>query len=399
MRRQLSIADIAAPEPRSIAIGPFGSALRADRYTDTGVPVVRGQNIGEPWGLLTDDLVYVAEETAREFPACIVREGDLVFPHRGAIGRVARISEGEWLLSSSMMKLTLNSDIADSRYVLLYFRDQGKRELLNRASTVGTPGIGQPLASLRSIPILLPPIREQQAIAEVLGALDDKIAANTKLAAAADDYLAALLESMIDHASETELREIADINAATVKPPSAGRLKYVDIASVSVGSFQFPEEIDWSDAPGRARRKLSRGDTMWSTVRPNRRSHALNLSGDPMLVASTGLAVLSPREVGFAYLYEVTKRPEFSAYLENVAEGSAYPAVRADKFNSAPVPLLPAAQLREFEAVAAPIRDAVFASAEENRTLAAIRDALLPQLMSGRLRVRDAERLAEEIGA
>ncbi|UUT36007.1 restriction endonuclease subunit S [Microbacterium elymi] len=393
------MADIANPEPRSIAIGPFGSALRSDRYTSSGVPVVRGQNIGDRWVLKSDDVVYVAPETAAEFPACIVREGDLVFPHRGAIGRVALVGNEEWLLSSSMMKLTVNPQIADPRYVLLYFRSSGRDELLKRASTVGTPGIGQPLTSLRGIEVPLPPLPEQQAIAEVLGALDDKIAANTKLAATADQYLAALLdrELSLDH-ELTELGEIASVNADAVKPVAGGSLRYIDIASVAVGGFTFPELSSWDDAPGRARRRVHFGDTIWSTVRPNRRSHALNLTDDPLLVASTGLAVLSPRSVGFAYLYEVTRRPEFSAYLENVAEGSAYPAVRADRFLDAPVAVLTSDRVKRFEDVATPLRKHVNALATENRTLAATRDALLPQLMSGKLRVREAEAAASEVG-
>jgi len=93
----------------------------------------------------------------------------------------------------------------------------------------------------------------------------------------------------------------------------------------------------------------------------------------------------------------MSRRPEFTAYLENVAEGSAYPAVRADRFLEAPVPDLPADHIRAFEAQAAPLRELVASHARENRTLAATRDALLPQLMSGKLRVRDAETLASAV--
>ena len=203
---------------------------------------------------------------------------------------------------------------------------------------------------------------------------------------------------MASGADVATLGSIADVNRRSVKPVTDGNLRYVDIASVAVGAFEYPDVSAWSDAPGRARRGLSAGDTMWSTVRPNRRSHALNLEDDALLVASTGLAVLSPREVGFAYLYEASRRPEFTAYLANVAEGSAYPAVRADRFLEAPVPDLPADQIHMFEAQAAPLRKLVASQARESRTLAATRDALLPQLMSGKLRVRDAEALIVQAG-
>ncbi len=245
----------------------------------------------------------------------------------------------------------------------------------------------------------LPPYPEQQAISEVLGALDDKIAANTALAATVDTYLAALLDEMASGCDATTLGAIADVNRRSVKPVPDGRLRYIDIASVAAGSFEYPDSSRWAEAPGRARRGLSSGDTMWSTVRPNRRSHALNLEDDPLLVASTGLAILSPREVGFAYLYEASRRLEFSAFLENVAEGSAYPAVRADRFLDAPIPDLPADRIAAFEGQAAPLRELAASQARENRTLAATRDALLPQLISGKLRVRDAEAAVSAAGA
>lgn len=192
------------------------------------------------------------------------------------------------------------------------------------------------------------------------------------------------------------LGSIADVNAIAAAPDS-DTLRYIDIAAVAVGSYEFPGQMAWSAAPSRARRGIRRGDTLWSTVRPNRRSHALNLSGDPTLVGSTGLAVISPRTTGFAYLYETTKLLGFAKYLESKAEGSAYPAVRADRFHSAPVPLLPSNRREEFESVAAPLRMHVHHSTAESRQLAALRDTLLPQLMSGKLRVRDAEKQVEEV--
>jgi len=210
--------------------------------------------------------------------------------------------------------------------------------------------------------------------------------------------LDALAEWMFASSDDTiRLGQIAVVNDAKAHPNEGGQLRYVDIASVGVGSYEFPELTAWAEAPGRARRQLRRGDTLWSTVRPNRRSHALNLSDDSNLVASTGLAVLSPREVGYAYLYQVTKQPRFAAYLESVAEGSAYPAVRAERFADALVPWVSSVERNRFEAIAAPAREHEHALSHENRQLAATRDALLPQLMSGRIRVRDAEQMVGDV--
>ena len=390
--------DVAAPEPRAITIGPFGSSLRADLYTDSGVPVVRGQDITAGRHLNETNLVFVPQSVADSFPACIVKQGDLIFPHRGAIGRVGIVGERQYLLSSSMMKLTCDQTLVVPEYVFYYFRGPGRRELMARASTVGTPGIGQPLRSLRGIPIEFPPLDQQRGIAEVLGALDDKIAANTKLNDTIDEYIGTLFAAEVALCEDvTPLRELARINAESVNPVTGGSLRYIDIASVGIGRFDYPAASDWAEAPGRARRRVRKGDVLWSTVRPNRRSHALNLSDDPSLVGSTGLAVLTPVTVGFAYLYEVTRLPAFTAFLESAAEGSAYPAVRADRFGDAIVPWLSRPDRETFESIAAPMREHAHSLESENRHLAAMREALLPQLMSGRIRVKDVKQMVGDV--
>lgn len=302
------------------------------------------------------------------------------------IGKVT-MAAGPSITNQQINTLVAKPGIADPVF-LYYMVKNWSGSLKGHASGSATPIVNKSVLSGYEFEV--PGLPEQRAIAEVLGALDDKIAANTKLAETADDFLASEFARLVSSSSEMQpLATIADVNKRTVKPVKDGNLRYVDIASVGVGHYDFPELSPWNEAPSRARRGLRKGDTIWSTVRPNRRSHALVLSSDQLLVGSTGLAVLTPRVVGFAYLYEVTKRPEFTTYLETVAEGSAYPAVRADKFLEAPVPILPIEDRDRFESAASALRLHVESLIEENRTLAATRDAMLPQLMSGHLRVRD----------
>jgi len=79
-----------------------------------------------------------------------------------------------------------------------------------------------------------------------------------------------------------------------------------------------------------------------------------------------------------------------------VAEGSAYPAVRAERFAGAPIPALKPEEWDRFESFALPLRRRAYGAAVESRCLTAMRDELLPLLMSGKVRVRDAERMVGE---
>jgi type I restriction enzyme S subunit len=191
------LGSLAAEDEGAIAIGPFGSAMKAEVYTSAGVPVIRGTNITSGRGL-SGDWVFIPNEFADSMPRCVVSSGDLVFPHRGAIGQAAIVPKHprRYFLSTSLMKITLDRTKADPRYVAYYFKSEaGRREISRFASQVGTPGIGQPLTSLRQFAIPAPPVHIQRTIADLLGALDDKIELNRHVAETLEAMARALFKS------------------------------------------------------------------------------------------------------------------------------------------------------------------------------------------------------------
>ena len=174
---------LASNEPGSIAIGPFGSRMKSDVYTPFGVPVIRGTNISasRAW---KNNWVYVSNDFADGLPNCNAREGDLVFPHRGSIGEVAIVpgDKPRYMISTSLMKFRPDLEKVSSLFLFYYFRsDFGRNEIMMYSSQVGTPGIGQPLTSLRQFRVVLPPKEEQEHIAKILSVLDDKIEINRRM--------------------------------------------------------------------------------------------------------------------------------------------------------------------------------------------------------------------------
>ncbi|MEU4364121.1 restriction endonuclease subunit S [Promicromonospora sp. NPDC023987] len=335
-----------------------------------------------------------ADDFARWTKRVEPEEGDLLFSYETRLGDAALMPAGvQACLGRRMALLRPDRSIIDPRFLLYMYLAPAFQATIEQNTIQGATVNRIPLKTMGEWTVRIPVLGVQRAIADVLSALDDKIATNTKLASAADVYLSALFEGALRNGrGEVRLRDIAEVNPEK-RSPSDGFLRYIDIASVAVGSFEFPKETSWADAPGRARRGVRSGDIVWSTVRPNRRSHAIILEEEPSLVVSTGLAVI--RSVEWPWVYEAMRRPEFTAYLETVAEGSAYPAVRADKFLDAKLPVVDSAAREVFNELAAAVRSAVSLKMVENRRLAATRDALLPALMSGRLAVRDAEAAVE----
>jgi type I restriction enzyme S subunit len=115
----------------------------------------------------------------------------------------------------------------------------------------------------------------------------------------------------------------------------------------------------------------------------------------PNLVVSTGFAVLTPKDVAPCYLYAWVTTDAFVEYLSYSADGSAYPAVRPDRFSDAEMLLPSQAVLGAFEQCVGPMHGRIAHNERESRTLAAIRDALLPKLLSGEVRVRDTKEYVE----
>lgn len=142
---------------------------------------------------------------------------------------------------------------------------------------------------------------------------------------------------------ETSLGAVAYINPSSVgNNYSYKEIDYIDISSVGSGVLMGTTHYHISNAPSRAKRLVSHGDTILSTVRPNRRSFLFIKNPRPDMVVSTGFAVLRASdkiEPRFLY-YLVTNQP-FTDYLTANAKGAAYPAVDTEIIGRAKINLPP----------------------------------------------------------
>lgn len=243
----------------------------------------------------------------------------------------------------------------------------------------------------------VPPAAEQQAIAEVLGALDDKIASNLALIAAAREY--AVLISRVPIAM-TRLGNVVLHQSRQVQPAKMAATE-VDLFSLpGFDSGTGAERVSPSEI--KSGKFLIEGSVVLVSKLNPRIPRIWPIDQDGSVVpkfASTEFLVLEPFASTPDVLWALLSQPEFTSALEGQVAGTSgsHQRVRPADLLSIhiPDPRHISPQLHEdINGVLAPVRVLL----RENRTLAATRDALLPQLMSGKLRVRDAERIAEEAG-
>lgn len=385
----------------SIKTGPFGTKLSASEYSARGAPVISVGEVGYGAIRVTDKTKRVGEDITTRMPEYLLEPGDIVFGRKGAVDRSAwvRPHEQGYFLGSDGIRLRFGNAV-DSRFMAYQLQSSRLREwLLQHAVGTTLASLNEP--TLKAVPVVVPPIDEQRGIAATLGALDDKIESNRRVQQHASELVDALARQMLgtNVTHSVELSELVDFNRLTLRPGVAeAAVLYVDIASVSLGRVDAVTQTTWGAAPSRARRGVSDGDVLYSTVRPSRRSFAQVLDPDERTVVSTGFAVMSPTPaIGSSLLTTVSASLKFAAYLESVAHGSAYPAVSVAAMGNYLVEVLvDNAVVAAFGATTMPLRRRAHHAEQENRGLARLRDTLLPEFLSGRIRVPEAQEVVGE---
>ncbi len=166
------VSGIASPVKNAIVGGPFGSDLVSSDYVEEGIPVIRGQNMGERY--ISGNFVFVTQEKAKSLESNLAQSEDLLFTQRGTLGQVSLVpanSFPRYLISQSQMKLTVSRRIADPLFFYYVFSSSAQQKYvqLNTIQT-GVPHVN--LGILRSTPVQLPQIAEQEAIAQALSDTD-----------------------------------------------------------------------------------------------------------------------------------------------------------------------------------------------------------------------------------
>jgi type I restriction enzyme S subunit len=269
----------------------------------------------------------------------------------------------------------------------------------------------------RGLDLVLPPLPVQRRIADILGALDDKIELNRRMNETLEEMAQALYRHWFVDFGAFQDREFRDteelgpipkgwevgklndyctVNRQTVNkddPPNP--IEYIKISGVNEGRVEETEEMPWDESPTRANRRVKDGDIVWSKVRPNREGYFLCLEPPENLVVSTGFATITPNRVPFSWVYLSLTTDDFVEHLTARATGAAYPSVTLDAFRDAEFAIPDNATLEAFHDKVEPLFRLQRSNTAENETLAETRDYLLPKLISGEIEVDAAEKAIE----
>lgn len=420
-----------------IQTGPFGSQLHQEDYVNVGTPIITVEHLDEN-RILHSDVPLVSDEDKKRLSKYTLKKGDIVFSRVGSVDRRALVHSDEegWLFSGRCLRIRPDKSRIDPEYLSYFFGLPSFKEYI-RSIAVGATMPSLNTQILSDVVIYYPQDKmEQQAIAHILSALDDKIELNRRM----NETLEAIAQTTFrswfvdfdpvyakaegrdtglpkeiadlfpDSLVDSELGiipigwqvakilELSEINACTLnKNDDLDSIEYIEISEVTHGTIRNTQFFERGKEPSRARRKLRHGDTVLSTVRPDRGSYFLCLNPSKNLVASTGFAVISPTKSPWSFIHAALTQPDVFKYLGHQADGGAYPAVRPEIIGGLKV-IWPDQNtiVQIFHKICAPLYERIGQNQCESRILANIRDLLLPKLILGELRVPDAELLIKE---
>jgi type I restriction enzyme S subunit len=403
------------------------------KWTDSGVVVLRNQNIKGGRLDLSSPSYTDEEHYLGRVKRAVPQAGDIVITREAPMGDVCQIPAGlKCCLGQRQVLLRPDPKKVDSRFLLYALQSPYIQHQIGWNEGTGSTVSNLRIPVLEALSVPTPELAIQREVAETLGALDDRITllreTNTTLAAIAQalfkswfvdfDPVHAKMqgrtpEGMIeataalfpDSFEESELGPVpkgwrvgllGDI-AKTVKKQLSptdlhAGLNYVGLEHIPRKSLSL---VDWDDASGleSAKAAFSKGDVLFGKLRPY--FHKVVIAPFDG-VCSTDILVCQPTKQSYR---GITAQHLFSdeliSYADRLSNGAKMPRVNWGDLAAYQVVLPTEVVSDAFSNAIDPLIERIIHNVHEAKTLASLRDTLLPRLISGQLRVHEIAEVAE----
>lgn len=416
----------------------IGDGYRAknSELTTSGMPFARAGNIDN--GLHFDNADRFPEKDVQKVGEKVSQPGDVVFTSKGTVGRLAlvRTNTPRFVYSPQLCYWrVLDRDVIDPCW--LYYWMCGSEFIQQVAGMKGQTDMADyvSLTDQRRMEITLPPIHEQRAIAGVLGALDDKIEQNRRTAQALERLARAIFRAWFvdfepvkakaagatafpsmpqpvfdalptrfvdsDIGPVPEGWEVGTLGDVAVQRRDGVQPTDIDPETPYIGLEHMPRRsiamTEWEHAgkvtSGKAR--FREGQILFGKLRPY--FHKVGLAPIDG-VCSTDIVVMEPKDsLWLGVVLGHVSSDEFVAHATACSTGTKMPRTNYRDMASYEIAIPPETTAASFADIVRPMLELLSAGIFESRTLAGMRDYLLPKLLSGAVRVNEPKRFADEV--
>lgn len=425
-----------------ITVGHVGPM--ASEYVASGIPFLRSQNV-LPFSITTNDIRYIAPNFHARLKKSSLRPGDVVIVRTGKPGTCAVIPD--WLEEANCSDLVIVrcGKRVHPRYVAYWVNSLAAHHISGHI--VGAVQQHFNVGAARQMPILLPEFDDQLRVLEVLGSLDDKIELNRRMNEALETMAQAIFRDwFVDfgptHRKIDGTNDPVEIMGGIVTDPDRAQQladlfpaqladsglpdgwqkqafsEFIDIIGGGTPKTSIPEywdgDIPWFsvvDTP-------PKGSVFVLTTEKSITPRGLSESSARLVRAGTtiisargtvGNLAIAGRDMAFNQscyaLQGINGVGDYFVFLacqqvverlRAMAHGSVFSTITRRTFESVEIAAATPSIMDAFEEMVSPLFAKLKADVEQSRTLAATRDLLLPKLMSGEIRLRDARRWIED---
>jgi type I restriction enzyme S subunit len=415
--RYESLGDLV--EERGVSYG----IVQPGSESSDGIPIVRVNNIRNG-RIDTTDMLKVESTIESKFQRSRLRGGEVLLTLVGTLGEVAIVPENlrGWNVARAVGVIPVRKN-PGSLWVSICLRSAFIQHCIRMWATTTVQATFN-LRDLAKLPIPIPPTDTREAIASVLGTLDDKIELNRQMNATLEAMARALFQSWFVDFDPVRAKldgrqpgfDKASLFPATFQDSEAGRIpngwtvgKVGDLSTLNrdaVDPGNFPTEtfdhfslpaFDASRTP-----KVELGSAIMSNklvVTPNSvllsrlnphipRIWLPDLHPTRRSVCSTEFMVACSKPgVSREYLFSLFTNSTFASVYGTLVTGTtgSHQRIRSESVMEMQVAIPPPALIQAFTEMAKPMFDRINRNTEQSRTLATLRDTLLPKLLSGEL--------------
>lgn len=358
------------------------------KWTANGKIVIRNKNIKHGKIDFSSPSYTDDEHFAQRIKRAKPQPGDIIITREAPIGDVGMIPENtECCLGQRMVLLRANQSVCDNFYLLYSLQSLYVQHQISWSEGTGTTVSNLRIPHLEQIQIPYLPLEQQAKISSVLRALEEKIENNRRLNDNLQQQAMSLYAEMFLNSSDSNVTSgtLSDIAVITMgQSPSGSSYNEDGVGEVfyqgrAEFGFRFPKRRLFTTEP---KRMAEAGDVLLSVRAP---VGDLNIAYERCCIGRGLGAIHSKTGHSSFILYTMfALRSQLDVFN---GEGTVFGSINRDALNAIPIDIPSVTEIDQFEVVAHPIDELIRANYEENCRLEAIRDSLLPKLMSGEIDV------------
>ena len=397
-------------EVAEVQTGPFGSQLHEKDYVAKGTPIITVENLVNDYINHSADTPKVSEDDKARLSRYVLNEGDIVFSRVGSVDRCGYVSakENGWLFSGRLLRVRPAKEVF-SKYAFYWISQPAIKEYVRKIAVGATmPSINTDLLS--QIPISFPPLPEQKGIAAILSGFDDKIELlqrqNMTLEAIAQTIFKEWfikfkingkkqkVNSSIGLPEGWRMGKLGDvIEIYGGETPKTNLSEYwngvipwfsvVDVPSEgNIFVIKCEKHITQKGLENSSTRMLPVNTTI---ITARGTVGELALTGISMAMNQSCYGIYPKDGKSFFYLYLVIRGS--LAVLKQQVHGAVFDTITRDTLSNIPTNIPPDKIIDLFEDTIRPCFHKVLQNNFQIQTLSKLRNALLPKLMKGEIRI------------